>query len=151
MLERQGLAYTRLFWGWRPRPSAPGRLPSEKKSPPTQYTPSETFSGLHTHKQIKSTPFSKANIYQAYIKSELEPTPDPLAYWNSLYFSQPDLARFALNILAIPLISAKCKCVFSFVKYLIINFYNCLKANIIEVNKCLKSWFGRLEPGAFDK
>ena len=27
----QGLAYTRLFWGSRPRQSAPGRLPSEKK------------------------------------------------------------------------------------------------------------------------
>ena len=27
MLERQGLTYTRLFWGWRPQQSAPGRLP----------------------------------------------------------------------------------------------------------------------------
>ena len=74
-----------------------------------------------------------------------------MAYWNSLYLSQPDLARFALDILAIPLMSAECKRVFSFAKYLITDSCNCLKADIIEVNECLKSWFRRLEPRAFDK
>ena len=54
-------------------------------------------------------------------------------------------------MLAIPLISAKCERVFSSIKYLITNSCNCLKANIIKVNECLKSWFGRLEPRAFNK
>ena len=31
MLECQGLAYTKLFWAWRPWPSTPRWLPSEKK------------------------------------------------------------------------------------------------------------------------
>ncbi len=75
--------------------------------------------------------------------------PDPLAYWNSLYFSQPKLARFALNILAILFISSKCEWVFSSTKYLITDFYNRLKADIIKANKCLKSWYGCLEAKAF--
>ena len=53
--------------------------------------------------------------------------------------------------MAIPLISAKYKRVFSSAKYLITNSRNCLKADIIKVNKCLKLWFRRLEPGAFNK
>ena len=94
-------------------------------------------------------PLSKSDAYQAYIKSDPEQTNDPLAYWNSLYLSQPDLARFTLNMLAIPLMSAKCERVFSSAKYLITDFYNHLKANIIKVNKCLKSWFGRPQAKAF--
>ena len=65
--------------------------------------------------------------------------PDPLAYWNSLYFSQPKLTRFALDILAIPLINVKCERVFSSAKYFIIDSCNRLKADIIEANKYLKS------------
>src|SRR6266571_1430596 len=110
-----------------------------KSHPPTQYIFGETFGGLYTHKQIKSMPFSKANAYQAYIKSKLKPTPDPLAYWNSLYFLQPKLARFAFDMLAIPFISAKCKQIFSSVKYFITDSYNRLKANIIKANEYLKS------------
>ena len=54
-------------------------------------------------------------------------------------------------MLAIPLISAKCKRIFSSAKHLITNFYNCLKADIIEANECFKSWFGRPEAKAFAK
>ena len=34
---------------------------------------------------------------------------DVLQYWQDRYESQPDLARFALNILAVPPISDKCE------------------------------------------
>jgi len=54
-------------------------------------------------------------------------------------------------MLAILLISAKCKRVFSSAKHLVTNICNCLKANIIKVNKYLKSWYGRLKPKAFKK
>ena len=54
----------------------------------------KTFSGLKSHKQIKSIPFGKTNAYQAYIKSDPKETNDPLAYWNSLYLSQPNLTQF---------------------------------------------------------
>ena len=54
-------------------------------------------------------------------------------------------------MLAILLISAKYKYIFSSAKHLITDSCNCLKADIIEANKCLKLWFGRLEPRAFNK
>jgi len=52
-------------------------------------------------------------------------------------------------MLAIPLISAKYERVFSFAKHLVTNLCNCLKADIIKANKCLKSWYGRPKPKAF--
>jgi len=54
-------------------------------------------------------------------------------------------------MLAIPLISAKCERIFSSAKHLVTDSRNRLKANIIEANKCLKSWFRRLEAKAFAK
>ena len=57
-----------------------------------EYTFGETFGRLHSHEKIKSTFFAKADAYQSYIQAELEPNLDPLAYWNSLYFLQPELA-----------------------------------------------------------
>ena len=54
-------------------------------------------------------------------------------------------------MLAIPLISAKCERVFSSVKHLITDSYNCLKADIIKANECLKSWFRRLKAKAFQQ
>ena len=54
-------------------------------------------------------------------------------------------------MLAIPLISAKCERVFSSIKHLITNSRNCLKANIIKANKCLKSQYRRLKPKAFQQ
>jgi hypothetical protein len=54
-------------------------------------------------------------------------------------------------MLAIPLISAKYKRVFSLAKHLLTNPRNCLKADIVEANKCLKSWFGRPQAKAFAK
>ena len=54
-------------------------------------------------------------------------------------------------MLAILLISAKCKRVFSLAKHLLTNPRNCLKANIIKANKCLKSQFRRPQAKAFAK
>ena len=52
-------------------------------------------------------------------------------------------------MLVILLISTKCERVFSFIKYLVTNSYNCLKADIIEANECLKFWYGCLKLKAF--
>jgi len=54
-------------------------------------------------------------------------------------------------MLAILLISAKCERVFSSAKCLITDSRNRLKADIIEANECLKSWYGRLKPKAFQR
>ena len=54
-------------------------------------------------------------------------------------------------MLAILLISTKCERVFSFAKYLVTDFRNRLKADIIEANKCLKSWYRHPKPKAFER
>ena len=54
-------------------------------------------------------------------------------------------------MLAILLMSAECERVFSSAKHLLTNSRNCLKADIIEANECLKSWFGRPHAKAFIK
>jgi len=59
--------------------------------------------------------------------------------------TQPDLARFALDMLAIPAMSAECERVFSSAKHLITDARNRLNPDIIEANECLKHWFGKAE------
>ena len=54
-------------------------------------------------------------------------------------------------MLVILFISAKCKRVFSFAKYFIIDFCNYFKADIIKANECLKSWYRCLEAKAFEQ
>ena len=92
-----------------------------KPSPPIRYILGEQFGGLKEHKQIKAVPICRTDDYQAYIQSNREDAGDPLAYWNSLYLLKPDLARFALNMLAILLISAEYKYIFSSAKHLLTN------------------------------
>ena len=59
--------------------------------------------------------------------------------------SQPDLARFAFDMLALPATSAECERVFSSAKLLITASRNRLLPDIIEANECLRSWFGKPE------
>ena len=47
--------------------------------------------------------------------------------------------------------SAECERVFSSAKHLVTDSRNCLKADIIEANECLKSWYGRPKPKAFEQ
>ena len=54
-------------------------------------------------------------------------------------------------MLAIPLISTEYERVFSFVKHLVTDTRNCLKADIIKTNKCLKFWYRHLRPKAFEQ
>ncbi|OCK91018.1 uncharacterized protein K441DRAFT_412275, partial [Cenococcum geophilum 1.58] len=52
--------------------------------------------------------------------------------------SQPDLARFALNILIIPPISDEYERLFSSCKILLEDRRSQLRIDIIKVNKCLQ-------------
>ena len=53
-------------------------------------------------------------------------------------------------MLAIPMMSAECKWVFSSTKHLITNARNHLNPDIIEANECFKAWFDEPKPGDFD-
>ena len=76
--------------------------------------------GLYKYKQIKAT-IKSGNRFKVFTNNNPKDYNNPLAYQNSHYLLQPDFARFALNILAIPLISAEYKYIFSLAKHLITN------------------------------
>jgi hypothetical protein len=107
--------------------------------------PEDRFGGLHRHKQLgakpKALPFDR---YGAFVSTECEDNgTDALEFWNARYGTQPDLARFALDMLAIPMMSAECERVFSSAKHLITDARNRLRPDIIEANECLKHWFDK--------
>lgn len=66
-----------------------------------------------------------------------------LTYWNDHHLVEPDLARFAYDMLAIPLMSDEYERVISSAKYLITDSRNRLCVDIIEISECFKKWFGR--------
>jgi len=75
---------------------------------------------------------------------------DPIQYWNDRYHSQPDLAQFALDALAVPPMSDECERLFSSAKLLITDRRSCLRMDIIEANECLRAWYGKPKKGTFD-
>jgi len=107
--------------------------------------PDDRFGGLHRHKQLGAKPrASSTDRYTAFISTECEDSKtDVLGFWNARYSAQPDLARFALDMLAIPMMSAECERVFSSAKHLLTDTRNRLNPDIIEANECLKHWFGK--------
>ena len=120
-----------------------------KSAPPTDSNPSrpknpdDRFGGLHRHKQLESRPRVSSDRYTAFISTNCEDKEtDALEFWNARYNTEPDLARFALDMLAIPMMSAECERVFSSAKHLLTDDRNRLKPDIIEANECLKHWFG---------
>jgi hAT family C-terminal dimerisation region len=105
------------------------------------------FGGLHKHKQTGARPRTSSHQYLAYISTASgDGELDSLEYWNARHSTQPDLARFALDMLAIPMMSAECERVFSSAKHLVTDSRNRLNPEIIEANECLRHWFGKLEP-----
>jgi hypothetical protein len=123
---------------------------SDKRKASSQQKTSEDdpFENLHKHKNwSRAKPKGTySDHYMDYISTDpADRETDALEFWNARVTTQPDLARFALDMLAIPMMSAECERVFSSAKYLITDSRNRLKPDIIEANECLKHWFGKLE------
>ena len=85
--------------------------------------PDDDFGSLSEHRRIKAGKPPASDTYQSFIdrNPEGQATDDPLDYWNSRMASQPDLACFAFDMLALslPATSAECERVFSSAKLLI--------------------------------
>ena len=75
---------------------------------------------------------------------------DVLQYWQDRYESQPDLARFALDILAVPPMSDECERLFSSCKILLEDRRSRLQMDIIEANEVLRHSYGPPQKGTFD-
>ena len=118
--------------------------PRSGKDSSQSKNPDNRFGGLHKHKQLGPKPRVSSDRYMAFISTDCEDgKTDALEFWNARYGAQPDLARFALDMLAIPMMSAECERVFSSAKHLITDSRNRLNPDIIEASECLKHWFGK--------
>jgi hypothetical protein len=115
-------------------------------SPPTPaYKPvnadDDQFGGLAAFQAIKRTASSLVDNLEKYLGEDMV-NEDPLEYWNKHHLSQPDLARFAYDMLAIPPMSDECERTFSSAKHLITDSRNRLHMDVVEANECLKAWYG---------
>jgi hAT family C-terminal dimerisation region len=129
-----------------------GPRPRTGKDSSRPKNPDDRFGGLHRHKQLGPRPRVSSDHYTAFISTDCEPKEtDALEFWNARYNTQPDLARFALDMLAIPMMSAECERVFSSAKRLLTDDRNRLYPDIIEANECLKHWFGKPEEEEVDQ
>ena len=126
--------------------AAPAVIEATAHNPPQQQNPDDRFGGLHKHKQLRPQSKVSADHYQAFVTTDREDQRvDALEFWNSRLKTQPDMARFALDMLAIPMMSAECERVFSSAKHLITDSRNRLNPDIIEASECLKHWLGKPE------
>lgn len=75
---------------------------------------------------------------------------EPISYWQERYNSMRDLARFALDMLAIPPMADACERLFSSAKLLLTDRRSRLKMDVIEANECLRSFYGPPQRGSFD-
>jgi hAT family C-terminal dimerisation region len=114
-------------------------------SQPRDRNPDDEFGALAEHQKIKKPGLAINDPYLSYINRDLETGEESLDYWNPRLVSRPDLARFALNMLAIPASSAECERIFSSAKKLITASRNRLHPDVIEANECLRNWFGKPE------
>ena len=76
---------------------------------------------------------------------------DVLQWWFERRLSEPELARFAFDTLAIPLQSDEPERSFSAGRDLITYRRSCLQMEVIEAASCLRSWFGAPVKTAFDE
>jgi len=107
---------------------------------------SRLFDDISQFMELGQVATPAGDQYQNYIErdpAERLSNEEVLDYWNSRFLSQPDLAHFALDMLALPASSAECERVFSSAKLLITSIRNRLNPDIVEMNECLKSWFAK--------
>ena len=106
------------------------------------------FSDISLFMELEAVDPTAGDPYQAYIERDPEErlsNEGVLDFWNSRLLSQPDLAHFALDMLALPASSSECERVFSSAKLLISPSRNRINPDIIEMNECLKPWFSKEE------
>jgi hAT family C-terminal dimerisation region len=75
---------------------------------------------------------------------------DPIQYWHKRNNTQTDLARMALDALAVPAMSDECERLFSSAKILLNDHRSRLKIDIIEASECLRAWYGPPTHRTFD-
>ena len=105
---------------------------------------------------LESTVLSSEAILEGKLNGDLNTTGDLLSadnvirWWNDRYYTQPDLARFALDILAVPPMSDDCERLFSGASILLDKRRRRLGIDIIEANECLRCTFPSAKDAYYD-
>lgn len=126
-----------------------GRYPVEVPPPKTtqkERAPDPAFDRQRDHKRIRVTaPIVAADLYETYISTdrlvdEEAGTKEAIHYWNLRYDSQRELARFALDMLAVNPMSDECERLFSSARQTVTYLRGSLYADTIEACECLRHW-----------
>jgi hypothetical protein len=146
--------YRGKFAGGAPVPTHISKAPELKE---------KSFTSVRNHKRLKlrqsdaklSHELPSVDHYNEFITADViglkdDEEFDPIQYWNERYHSQTDLARMALDVLAVPPMSDECERLFSSAKLLLTDRRSRLRMDVIEASECLRAWYGRPERKAFD-
>jgi hypothetical protein len=110
---------------------------------------------LHNYKRLKLAPrASPTDAFDLYLETDPEldtKTFDPLQYWYDRRHTTPDLAKFAFDTLAIPIMSDDTERSFSAGRDMITYRRSRLHDDIIEACSCLRSWYGKLKKNMKNK
>ncbi|KAG7413394.1 putative AC transposase [Fusarium oxysporum f. sp. raphani] len=123
----------------------------------------KSFTSVRNHKRLKLRHFDPhsspelplTDHYNEFITTDViglndDEEFDPIQYWNERYHSQTNLARMALDVLALPPMSDECERLFSSAKLLLTDHRSRLWMDVIEASECLRAWYGRPEQKAFE-
>lgn len=126
-------------------------IQSDKETPDT-----DAFVKVREHKRIKTNRPVPTDRYMIYCNTDRDTAlktgrDNALAYWNLRYESQPDLSRFAYDMLSIPCMADDCERQFSSAKLLLSHTRSRLLPDIIEANELLRAWLGCNAADSFDE
>ena len=130
-----------------------GQAPRRRQ--PKVYTSARAHKRLKTVHQEEDMLLMEIDNLQEYLDTNVKVVKDDedfdvIQYWQDRYTSQPDLARFALDILAVPPMSDECERLFSSCKILLEDRRSRLQMDIIEANEVLRHSFGPPRRDTFD-
>ena len=105
---------------------------------------------LHNHKRVRLSPNTSAvDQLDEYLATDLVPDSDtfnPLQYWFERRHTTPELARFAFDTLALPMMSDDPERSFSAGRDMVTYRRSNLLDDIIQACMCLRSWYGPPTP-----
>jgi len=122
------------------------------------------FTSARNHKRLKTShrpeELLPVDMHDQYMETDIIPLGedesfDSMRFWNDRYSTQPDLARMALDALAVPAMSDECERLSSSTKLLLTDRCSCLRMDIVEACECLRAWYGppptTKKPETFDE
>lgn len=121
-----------------PRNSIPAPPRLERSVEPSQF---DNWLGTRLH--VSNPVESELDRYLSMSPPHPQDVPDPLEWWKSQRSILPTVSQLALDILAIPAMSADCERAFSLAKLTLTSQRHRMVAETLEEIQCLKNWLRR--------